>query len=52
MSILDKFSLDKFSSKVNNNKQLLNEVEYDIENFQGQGLCYPPKPNPEVDNTN
>jgi hypothetical protein len=25
-----------------NNKQLLNEVEYDIENYEGQGLCYPP----------
>ena len=35
-----------------NNKQLLNEVEHDIENYQGQGLCYPPKPKAEVVNTN
>jgi hypothetical protein len=29
---------------VANNKQLLNEVEYDIENYQRRGLCYLPKP--------
>ena len=23
-----------------------------IDNYQGQGLCYPPKPKAEVDNTN
>ena len=34
------------------NKQLLNEVEYDIENYQGRCLCYLPKPKAEVDNTN
>ena len=39
-------------STVNNNKQLFNEVEHDIENYQGQGLHYPPKPKAEVDNTN
>ena len=33
-------------------KQLLNEVEHDIENYQGQGLCYLLKPEAEVDNTN
>ena len=33
-------------------KQLLNEVEHDIENYQRRGLCYPPKPKAEVDNTN
>lgn len=38
--------------KLNINKQLLNEVEHDIENYQGRGLCYPPKPKAEVDNTN
>ena len=37
---------------VYNNEQLLNEVEYDIENYQGQGLRYPPKLKAEVDNTN
>ena len=37
---------------VNNNKQLLNEVEHDIENYQGRGLRYPPKSKAEVDNTN
>ena len=36
------------------NKELLNEVEHDIENYQGRGLRYPPKPKPKpkVDNTN
>ena len=33
-------------------KQLQNEVEYDIENYHGRGLCYPSKPMAEVDNTN
>ena len=33
-------------------KQLLNEVEHDIENYQGRGLCCQPKPKAEVDNTN
>ena len=33
-------------------KQLWNEVEHDIENYQGRGLCYPPKPKAEVDNAN
>ena len=33
------------------NKQLLNEVECDMENDQGRGLCYLPKPK-AVDNTN
>ena len=34
------------------NKQLLNEVEHDIENYQGRGLRYPPKSKASVDNTN
>ena len=38
--------------KAFNNKQLLNEVEHDIENYQGRGLRYPPKPKAEVDNSN
>ena len=39
------------SSQVNN-KQLLDEVEHDSENYQGRGLCYLPKPKAEADNTN
>ena len=31
-----------------NNKQLLDEVEHDIMNYQNQGLCYLPKPKAEV----
>ena len=27
-----------------NNKQLLDEVEHDIMNYQNRGLCYLPKP--------
>ena len=34
-----------------NNKQLLDEVEHDIMNYQNRGLCYLPKPNAEADNT-
>ena len=33
------------------NKQL-NEVEHDVENYKGRGLCHPPKPKGESDNTN
>ena len=33
------------------NKQLLDEVEHDIMNYQNRGLCYLPKPKAEVDNT-
>ena len=33
------------------NKQLLDEVEHDIMNYQNRGLCYLPKPKPEADNT-
>ena len=32
-------------------KQLLDEVEHDIMNYQNRGLCYMPKPKPEADNT-
>ena len=38
-------------SKNNNNKQLLDEVEHDIMNYQTRGLCYLPKPKAEADNT-
>jgi len=33
------------------NKQLLDEVEHDIVNYQNRGLCYLPKPKAEADNT-
>ena len=33
------------------NKQLLDEVELDIMNYQNRGLCYLPKPKAEADNT-
>ena len=33
-----------------NNKQLLDEVEHDIMNYQNRGLCYLPKPKAETDN--
>ena len=32
-------------------KQLLDEVEYDVMNYQSRGLCYLPKPKAEADNT-
>ena len=31
-------------------KQLLDEVEHDIMNYQNGGLCYLPKPKAEADN--
>ena len=31
-------------------KQLLDEVEHDIVNYQNRGLCYLPKPKAEADN--
>ena len=34
-----------------NIKQLLDEVEHDIMNYQSRGLCYLPKPKTEADNT-
>ena len=33
------------------NKQLLDEVEHDVMNYQNRGLCYLPKPKAEPDNT-
>ena len=33
------------------NKQLLDEVEHDIMNYQNRGLCYLPKPKAGADNT-
>ena len=35
-----------------NIKQLLNEVEQNMMNYQGRDLCYLPKPEAEADNTN
>ena len=32
-------------------KQLLDEVEHDIMNYQNRGLCYLPKPKAKADNT-
>ena len=32
-------------------KQLFDEVEHDIMNYQNRGLCYLPKPKAEADNT-
>ena len=34
-----------------NIKQLLDEVEHDIMNYQNRGLCYLPKPSASADNT-
>ena len=39
------------STGVSINKQLLDEVEHDIVNYQNRGLCYLPKPKAEADNT-
>ena len=36
--------------KMSNNKQLLDEVEHDIMNYQNRGLFYLPKPTAEADN--
>ena len=33
------------------NKQLLDEVEHDIVNYQNRGLCYLLNPKAEADNT-
>ena len=32
-------------------KQLLDEVEHDITNYQNRGLCYLPQPSASADNT-
>ena len=37
---------------VANNKQFSNEVEQDMRNYQGRGLCYLPKSKAEADYTN
>ena len=40
-----------FGVKLTNSKQLLDEVEHDIMNYQNRGLCYLPKPKAQADNT-
>ena len=48
------FPLEKFSFVLvygNDIKQLLDEVEHDIMNYQNRGLCYLPKSKAEADNT-
>ena len=44
-------SAEKKLSYQIDNKQLLDEVEHDIMNYQNRGLCYLPKPKAEADNT-
>ena len=44
-------SVELFLEIMADNKQLLDEVEHDIMNYQNQGLCYLPKPKAEADNT-
>ena len=39
--------MSKMSASI---KQLLDEVEHDIMNYQNRGLCYLPKPKTEADN--
>ena len=36
---------------ITNIKQLLDEVEHDITNYQNRGLCYLPQPSASADNT-
>ena len=42
---------EKLSGRIIVTKQLLDEVERDIMNYQSRGLCYLPKPKAEADNT-
>ena len=37
-------------TKKKNNKQLLDEVEHDIMNYQNRGLCYLTQPSASADN--
>ena len=46
----DVLSVNDMITKVDN-KQLLDDAEYDIMNYQNRGLCYLPKPKAEADNT-
>ena len=40
-----------YQVQATNIKQLLDEVEHDIMNYQNRGLCYLLKPKAEADNT-
>ena len=48
---MEKMLTDQLIDYNNYNKQLLDEVEHDIMNYQNRGLCYLPKPKAEADNT-
>ena len=48
--LVSKIFIANFQLSVNN-KQLLDEVEHDIMNYQNRGLCYLQKPKAEADNT-
>ena len=52
-AILGQWERENFYNHLSNytNKQLLDEVEHDIMNYQNRGLCYLPKPKAEADNT-
>ena len=41
---MEKMLTDQLIDYNNYNKQLLDEVEHDIMNYQNRGLCYLPKP--------
>ena len=43
--------LDVVTAWVTSTKQLLDEVEHDIMNYQNRDLCYLPKPRAKADNT-
>ena len=49
--ILNSYSKRILSVVITFNKQLLDEVEHDIMNYQNRRLCYLPKPKAEADNT-
>ena len=49
--IVDNLLKQLFFSDLPDIKQLLDEVEHDIMNYQSRGLCYLPKPKAEADNT-
>ena len=44
-------STDNLGNNSSNNKQLLDEVEHDIMNYQNRGLCCLPKPKASAYNT-
>ena len=48
---MEKMLTDQLIDYNNYNKQLLDEVEHDIMNYQNRGLCYLPQPSASADNT-